>query len=53
MQQSPPNGESKPAEQTAGNKDAGSEATDQVKPPYEPPRLQKFERLEKLIVSGE
>lgn len=32
---------------------SGSTATSVKKPGYEPPKLMKFEKLERLIVSGE
>ena len=32
---------------------SGSTSTGKKKPAYEPPKLMKFEKLERLIVSGE
>lgn len=38
---------------TTEGKPTPEEKTSATPPPYEPPQLLKFEKLEKLIVSGE
>ena len=44
-----------PKKQTSGSAGVPSRSTASggKKPPYEPPKLMKFEKLERLIVSGE